>query len=472
MRLNMLWSADEIAALSYGHYSTQLPKQGLPDPSREWTLMAAIIQVESGEDTKVSKQVVAMGTGTKCIGQSKLRKTGDVIQDSHAEIIAKRSFQRYLLQQLSLAVSEGKNCLFIPGTEKGKWMLRPEISFVFFTSHTPCGDASIIPVISHMDQLGHPLPSDTAEKDHGGNSVLESCATHKRRARSEDDIGFISKKMKHSEESDETLTRVENCDEENSHAFPSTCQEALDVHRTGAKSVPGELQDSYSPGVNYHTVGVLRIKPGRGDRTMSMSCSDKMARWNVLGCQGALLMHFLQQPIYLSAVVVGKCPFSQEAMERALYSRCQKVKSLPNAFMLNKVHIIQSDLQFQHGRDALTKMDVTRKLVPCGAAISWSAVPHHPLDVTANGYKQGTTKKAIGSPQCRSRICKAELFNAFQEMVQRLPEEQRSESLSQGLKTYWDYKEAAVSYQKAWKCLREQAFTSWLQTPRDFLLFS
>lgn len=34
-------------------------------------------------------------------------------------------------------------------------------------------------------------------------------------------------------------------------------------------------------------------------------------------------------------------------------------------------------------------------------AISWSAVPEHPLDVTANGFPQGTTKKGIGSLQAR-----------------------------------------------------------------------
>lgn len=35
------------------------------------------------------------------------------------------------------------------------------------------------------------------------------------------------------------------------------------------------------------------------------------------------------------------------------------------------------------------------------AAISWSAVPEQPLDVTSDGFRQGTTKKGIGSHQSR-----------------------------------------------------------------------
>lgn len=34
-------------------------------------------------------------------------------------------------------------------------------------------------------------------------------------------------------------------------------------------------------------------------------------------------------------------------------------------------------------------------------AISWSAVPEQPLDVTSDGFRQGTTKKRIGSLQSR-----------------------------------------------------------------------
>jgi tRNA-specific adenosine deaminase 1 len=79
-----------------------------------------------------------------------------------------------------------------------------------------------------------------------------------------------------------------------------------DIYRTGAKCVGGRVQDLREKGLNFHTPGALRTKPGRGDPTISMSCSDKIAKWLVLGIQGSLVNNILDKPIYLNAIVISK----------------------------------------------------------------------------------------------------------------------------------------------------------------------
>ncbi|KAF5918599.1 hypothetical protein HPG69_005034 [Diceros bicornis minor] len=496
-----MWTADEIARLCYEHYGVRLPKQGKPEPNREWTLLAAVVKIQPAADqacdspdkpAQATKEVVSMGTGTKCIGQSKMRKSGDILNDSHAEVIARRSFQRYLLHQLHLATALEEDSIFVPGTQRGLWKLRPELLFVFFSSHTPCGDASIIPMLESEDQPCCPVNRNWANNPSVEASGNLEAPEDKRKC--EDPDGPVTKKMRLELGTPDGVAHHQSFGNQESGPVPPsvssyniTTEELLpvtgmapggakvvDVYRTGAKCVPGEAEDSGKPGAAYHRVGLLRVKPGRGDRTCSMSCSDKLARWNVLGCQGALLMHFLEEPVYLSAVVIGKCPYSQEAMQRALIGRCHNILALPKGFGVQQVKIQQSDLLFEQSRCAVRekKADSPGRLVPCGAAISWSAVPEQPLDVTANGFPQGTTKKGIRSLQARSRISKVELFRSFQKLLSSISEDKWPDSLRmQKLETYQEYKEAASAYQEAWSALRKQAFGSWIRNPPDYHQF-
>uniref|UniRef100_A0A3Q4GNB2 tRNA-specific adenosine deaminase 1 n=1 Tax=Neolamprologus brichardi TaxID=32507 RepID=A0A3Q4GNB2_NEOBR len=438
--------ADEVAKLCYERFS-QLPRRGKPEPGREWTLLAAVLQIT------LAMEVVSLGTGTKCIGQTAMSPTGDVLNDSHAEVIARRGCIRYLIQELHGAVSGRGSSVFCAADERGKWKLRPRVSFLLFTSHTPCGDASIIPMTDSQPQPCPPVTSVKGLEQTDGGGDLKRKAEESGEER-------ISKQP-HLEETAETKEEDRGDTEQY-------------IHRTGAKCVPGGPADPLQPGVGYHSPGVLRVKPGRGEPTLSLSCSDKMARWGVLGFQGALLSHYLQEALYFSTVVVGKCPYDQEVMQRALVTRCACVSDLPAGFAVRPPELLQATLEFpfSQAQTELQHQAGQGRISPCGAAISWCNVTEQPLDVTANGYKHGVTKKALGTAKARSLLCKSELFHSFLSLVSATDPSALPDSLRKAeLQTYWDYKQASQSYQQAWQQLRSQAFPLWPRSDRNLLLF-
>lgn len=69
----------------------------------------------------------------------------------------------------------------------------------------------------------------------------------------------------------------------------------------------------------------------QGERLITMSCSDKLTRWNVLGLQGNLLSNFIE-PLYLNSISIGSV-YNIEHMQRTIYGRIENaIGTLPQNY--------------------------------------------------------------------------------------------------------------------------------------------
>ena len=317
--------ADRIAHLSEEKY-TEVTAQ-LPSPENLRKVLAAIVMMKgSCGDGMVSGgvggEVVALGTGTKCINGDSISESGLAVNDCHAEVVTRRAFMRFLYAQLDLCTKGQENASIFEKTPLGRYGLKPGISFHLYISTAPCGDARVF------------SPADER------SPVLQEDAHPQRMSR-----GQVRVKIE-----------------------------------AGEGTIPAENQSQTWDGILS------------GERLYTMSCSDKIARWNLLGLQGALLSLYIE-PIYLKSIIVGSL-FQEQHLLRAVYNRISGIPDLPEQYT--------ATLPLLHGISHPLNR-VAQKSSPKSINWTWGD-----LEVEVVNCKTGRLDS-----QVPSHICKQLLFESF-----------------------------------------------------------
>ncbi|CAH2991691.1 unnamed protein product [Chilo suppressalis] len=371
---------DEIVQKCIDTYM-KLTKNGKP-VDKEWTVLSCILQYDR---VTSSFEVVSLGTGSKCIGASKMSPAGDLLNDSHAEVIAKRGFLVYLYDNIGKVLDKKKSIFLIENDE-----------------------------------------------EHVGEVI-----SSKKRQANEDIFELDLKKQK---------------------------LDTQDIHRTGAKCLSHNQQDPKAEGTNYHLLGQVRTKPGRGDRTLSVSCSDKMARWIYMGIQGSLLDMLLVNPIYLSSIIFGGgVPYSEKSLIRACLER-NSLDSLVNIDTVPNFH--QSSVVFPNVKNGCC-------VRPAPGSIVWISLDHIITEVAVQGRKLGVTKKKAILPENSLCVSKYNLYKRFLQISMKI--QSQGIDLKLNIIKETPYNEAKLKskrYIEKWKKVKDYFFKTWTVKPDiwDFIV--
>ncbi|XP_067140784.1 double-stranded RNA-specific editase Adar-like [Centruroides vittatus] len=181
-------------------------------------------------------------------------------------------------------------------------------------------------------------------------------------------------------------------------------------------------------------IQTVEVTKRNKEQFTTVSCSDKMASWNVLGIQGSLLTHFIQ-PIYLESIIFGSEIYPGYIF-RAMWGRFEKsLEKLPKPYHLKKPKTcwVKSPEYYQFA-------DLPN------SSVNWS------LEFKTPEIINSTTGKLPDGNI--SRLSKAALFYRFQNLCDRVPNV-ADRQLNRKPKSYLDSKQSSLHYQVAKTILKE-----------------
>ncbi|KAF9355154.1 tRNA-specific adenosine deaminase 1 [Mortierella sp. AD094] len=512
----------------------RLPKHGKPakksNGQAEWTILAGIVMVtptdlpsaqhpggstdnssESTDGDGKSWQVecISLATGSKCLPQGKLSPRGDLLNDCHAEVLARRGFNRWCLMEMQSCISHfdntknrfrhiGDHDAVSSGDKPLFELVDPRTQFHLYVSQAPCGDATT----GSLAQI-QTLESKNAFLSGQQTQILKAEASPQGSG-NDKSPGQVSEAV--------DLKRQRESEGYNAVDSPAPKQPKLELPVDDSQGCDHALGLRRGR-IDYDSVGVLRTKPGRVDSepTMSMSCSDKIARWNVLGLTSALVAPFLSKPIYLQSIITREL-FDSSALERALYKRIQHRCSCKNPLAASKVsepsespyeespyqphriEIYESSEAFEFSKEVVTAKsdqdDNPKSPIACSSSISWIASEPSTAEVLINGCKAGASAKQPIQPKSRSRLCKINMYKTSialwrslstsvlgnpytQKLVQRMiglgTAEERA--LNADKITYGEWKALAKDHNSAKEHLFQGVFRNWVRGDMSLEMF-
>uniref|UniRef100_A0A671V9M1 Adenosine deaminase RNA specific B1a n=1 Tax=Sparus aurata TaxID=8175 RepID=A0A671V9M1_SPAAU len=184
----------------------------------------------------------------------------------------------------------------------------------------------------------------------------------------------------------------------------------------------------------------------QGERLLTMSCSDKIARWNVVGFQGCLMSYFTE-PIYFSSIILGSL-YHADHLSRAMYQRITEIEDLPPSFSLNKPLL-----------SGISNAEARQPGKAPNFSVNWT-VGDQALEV----INATTGKDDLGRP---SRLCKHALYSRWMRLHCKLSSTLRIRTVRPG--SYHEAKQAAVEYhsskQSLFRAFHKAGLGAWVKKP-------